>query len=189
MVDWYGKVCLQREYTMLRLKGKKCYLRALESEDLEFLYELENDTEIWEISGTIVPYSKGVLKKYLSNAHRDIFEVKQLRLCICGVDGDRKGLVDLFDFDPKNNRAGMGIVISKPNDRNKGIGEEAIILVMEYAFSILGLHQIYVNILEENSISRRLFEKLGFEKIGTKKDWVRWGNSFKNEILYQKIRP
>ena len=174
---------------MLRLKGKNCFLRALEPEDLQFLYEVENNTGIWEISGTIVPYSKAVLKKYLSNVHRDIFEVKQLRLCICGMDGDRKGLVDLFDFDPKNNRAGLGIVINNPENRNKGIGAEAITLVMEYAFSTLGLHQIYVNILEENSASRHLFEKLGFEKIGIKKDWVRWGNTFKNEILYQKIQP
>ncbi|MEM1339203.1 MAG: GNAT family N-acetyltransferase [Bacteroidota bacterium] len=174
---------------MLHLSGKNCFLRALEPEDLQFLYEVENDEGIWEISGTLTPYSKVVLKKYLSNAHRDIFEVKQLRLCICGSDEARLGLVDLFDFDPKNNRAGLGIVISNAENRNKGIGEEAVRLVLAYVFSTLGLHQVYVNILEENSASRHLFEKLGFEKIGVKKDWVRWGNHYKNEIIYQKIQP
>ena len=71
------------ENHMLSLKGKNIYLRALEPEDLDFLYKLENDISIWEISGTQKPYSKATLIDYLSNAHLDIFEVKQLRLCIC----------------------------------------------------------------------------------------------------------
>lgn len=95
---------------MVNLQGKHIYLRALEPGDLDFLYELENNTDIWEISGTTVPYSKHVLKQYLDNAHRDIFDVKQLRLCICKAD-QVLGLIDLFDFDPHNKRAGVGLII------------------------------------------------------------------------------
>ncbi|WP_136465579.1 GNAT family N-acetyltransferase [Flagellimonas onchidii] len=172
---------------MLDLKGKKVYLRALESKDLEFLYQLENDTSIWEISGTLKPYSKKVLRLYLDNAHRDIYDVKQLRLCICDIKDNCIGLIDLFDFDPKNKRAGVGIVIAKPSDRNKGWGAEALSLLCNYAFSILDLHQLYANILEENERSIHLFEKLGFERIGLKKEWIRTSNGFKNEIMFQKI--
>ena len=172
---------------MLNLKGKQVYLRALEPEDLDFLYQLENDTSIWEISGTLRPYSKKVLRLYLENAHRDIYDVKQLRLCICNKDDNCIGLIDLFDFDPKHRRAGMGIVVAKTNDRNKGIGAEAISLVCEYAFSTLDLHQLYANILEENEASIHLFEKLGFEKIGIKKEWIRTNSGFKNELMFQKI--
>nr|WP_299173901.1 GNAT family N-acetyltransferase [uncultured Allomuricauda sp.] len=172
---------------MVDLKGKHVYLRALEPKDLEFLYQLENDTSIWEISGTLKPYSKKVLRLYLENAHRDIYEVKQLRLCICDMNHVCIGLIDLFDFDPKNKRAGMGIVIVKPEDRNKGRGAEALSLLCNYAFTILDLHQLYANILEENKNSIHLFEKLGFEKIGLKKEWIRTSNGFKNEILLQKI--
>jgi diamine N-acetyltransferase len=104
------------------LRGENLFLRALEKEDLQFLYELENNTHVWEISGTVTPYSKSVLEFYLENAHRDIYEVKQLRLVICGYEGIALGLIDLFDFDPKHKRAGVGIVIVKEADRNKGIG-------------------------------------------------------------------
>lgn len=172
---------------MVDLKGKQVYLRALEPKDLEFLYQLENDTSIWEISGTLKPYSKKVLRLYLENAHRDIYEVKQLRLCICDMNDVCIGLIDLFDFDPKNKRAGMGIVIVNPEDRNKGRGAEALSLLCNYAFTILDLHQLYANILEENKNSIHLFEKLGFEKIGLKKEWIRTSKGFKNEILLQKI--
>jgi len=172
---------------MLNLKGKQVYLRALEPEDLDFLYQLENDTSIWEISGTLKPYSKKVLRLYLDNAHRDIYNVKQLRLCICNTQDQCVGLIDLFDFDPKHRRAGMGIVIAKPKDRNKGIGTEAISLVCDYAFSTLDLYQLYANILEENEASIHLFEKLGFEKVGVKKGWIRAHDGFKNELMFQKI--
>ncbi|MEX0288660.1 MAG: GNAT family N-acetyltransferase [Flavobacteriaceae bacterium] len=172
---------------MLSLKGKNIKLRALEAEDLDFLYELENNPEIWEISGTITPYSKQVLKLYLENAYRDIYDVKQLRLCICLENDKTIGLIDLFDFDPKNQRAGIGIVVLDAANRNKGVGAEAIDLLCKYAFSVLNLKQLYANVGEENEASVHLFDKLGFEKVGVKKDWIRSGNTYKNEVLFQKI--
>ncbi|PWL38614.1 GNAT family N-acetyltransferase [Flagellimonas aquimarina] len=172
---------------MLSLKGEQIYLRALEPKDLDFLYQLENDTAIWEISGTIKPYSKKVLQLYLENSHRDIYDVKQLRLCICNKDDHCIGLIDLFDFDPKNRRAGIGVVIANTENRNKGLGAEAISLLCNYAFTTLDLHQLYANILEGNDASIHLFEKLGFSKIGVKKEWIRTNSGFKNEIIFQKI--
>ncbi|HMB63846.1 MAG TPA: GNAT family protein [Eudoraea sp.] len=172
---------------MLNLKGKNIYLRALEPEDLEFLYELENNPAIWEVSGTVTPYSNHVLKLYLENAYRDIYDVKQLRLCICANEGNTIGLIDLFDFDPKNRRAGMGIVVLDPSDRNKGVGAEAIELLSKYAFTILNLRQLYANVGEENVASIHLFKKLGFEKVGVKRDWILSEGIFKNEVLFQKI--
>ncbi|MFD2586854.1 GNAT family N-acetyltransferase [Croceitalea marina] len=173
---------------MLGLKGENIYLRALEKQDLDFLYKLENNTEIWEVSGTLAPYSKGVLQLYLDNAHRDIYEVKQLRLCICNTEDLVIGLIDLFDFDPKNLRAGVGIIIMEEKNRNKGVGEEALDLVSNYVFTKLNLHQLYANILETNAPSIRLFEKKGFQKVGIKKDWILTDGTFKNEVLYQKVK-
>lgn len=174
---------------MVRLKGEHIYLRALEPEDLEFLYELENNPAVWEISGTSTPYSKHVLKLYLENAHRDIYEVKQLRLCICDKGQRVIGLIDLFDFDPKNLRAGLGIVILEESNRNQGSGTEAITLLCNYAFGHLNLRQIFVNVMEDNTASIRVFQKLGFVQVGTKKDWIYTDSTFKNEILMQKINP
>ena len=169
------------------LKGEYIFLRALEKEDLDFLFKLENDTGIWEISGTVAPYSKSILEFYLENAHRDIYDVKQLRLVICTNNGIVLGLIDLFDFDPKNKRAGIGIIIVEESKRNRGVGSEALEILCTYAFHSLELHQLYANILEENERSIHLFKKLGFTKVGIKKDWVSSGGEYKNEVLFQKI--
>ena len=172
---------------MLKIKGNKVFLRALEPEDLDFLYQLENNPEVWEISGTTTPYSKHVLKQYLDNAHRDIYDVKQLRLCIC-TDKAVVGLIDLFDFDPQHHRAGMGIIVLNEGERNRGIGSEAINLLMDYAFATLGLKQIFANVMEDNKASIHVFEKMGFVEVGLKKDWIFSDGTYKNEILYQKIK-
>ena len=131
---------------MLNLKGKNGYLRALEPDDLNFLYEVENNTGIWEISGTTAPYSKHLLQLYLENAHKDIYEAKQLRLCICNSSDKAVGLIDLFDFDPHNHRAGIGIVILEEKDRNKGLGLEALQLLENYAINGLHIRQLYANV-------------------------------------------
>lgn len=172
---------------MLTLSGEHIYLRALEPEDLEFLYELENNASIWEISGTTTPYSKHVLKLYLENAHKDIYEAKQLRLSICAKDEKVVGLIDLFDFDPKNRRVGVGIIVLKDKNRNKGIGAEALSLLSDYAFKSLDVKQLYANVMIDNAASVHLFEKSGFVKVGVKKDWIFFNGVFKDEILYQKI--
>jgi len=68
---------------MITLKGDLIYLRALEPEDLDFIYEIENDEDIWQVSNTQTPYSRFLIRQYLENAHQDIYEAKQLRLAIC----------------------------------------------------------------------------------------------------------
>jgi len=172
---------------METLKGESVYLRALEPEDLDFIYEIENNELVWEMSSTQTPYSKFLIKQYLEHAHKDIYEVKQLRLVICSYEEEELGLIDLFDFDPQHKRVGIGILIANKNDRGKGYGSEALKLLIQYCFSRLNLHQVYANIAEDNFTSIQLFEKNGFLKIGVKKDWNLVNNVYKNELLYQLI--
>lgn len=174
---------------MVTLKGKNIQLRALEPEDLEFVYAIENDENIWEVSNTITPYSKFLIRQYLQNAHQDIYEAKQLRLVICKKENvEAIGLIDLFDFDVKNKRAGIGIIIQNEIDRSNGFGKEALGLVINYAFEKLQLHQLYANIGTENKASLLLFTTFGFEKIGVKKDWNYTNNAFHDEAVFQLIK-
>lgn len=173
---------------MVTLKGKNIYLRALELEDLEFLYQLENNELVWEVSNTTTPYSKFILKQYLENSYKDIFEAKQLRLVICVSGSDKLiGCVDLFDFVPKHKRVGVGIIISSKQDLQKGYASEALKMICNYVFTHLNLHQVYANITEDNQPSISLFENAKFKKVGIKLDWIYSFGKFKNELLYQLV--
>ena len=170
------------------LKGEKSNLRALEPEDLEFLYTIENNESFWEISHTQTPFSKYLLKQYLENAHLDIFEAKQLRLLIEEKSTKRQiGLIDLFDFSPQHKRAGIGILIH-PDFQKNGFAFEALSILIDYAFKYLNVHQLYANITANNSKSISLFTKHKFKKVGIKKDWILSEGKFKDEILFQLIK-
>lgn len=171
---------------MTTLKGQKVYLRALEPEDLEFVHKIENEESSWELSNTQTPFSKFLIKQYIENSHRDIFDVKQLRLVISDYKDNSIGLIDLFDFDFKNSRAGVGIIIDEKY-REKGFAKEALFMLVNYCFSHLNLHQLYCNIVEDNVKSISLFENQGFERVGLKRDWNLVNKTFKNEYFYQLI--
>ncbi|MDB4752252.1 GNAT family N-acetyltransferase [Winogradskyella sp. KYW1333] len=173
---------------MVSLKGSNIYLRALEPEDLEFVYSIENNTSFWELSDTKQPYSRYIIKEYLQNAKQDIFEAKQLRLVICeNSTNELLGLIDLYDFNPIHNRVGLGILIKDESNRGKGVGKESLNLLTNYCFKVLHLKQVYANISENNLASLKLFETNGFEIIGLKKDWRFDGEIYTNEYILQRI--
>ncbi|MGG8495095.1 GNAT family N-acetyltransferase [Tenacibaculum sp. TC6] len=172
---------------MQTLKGTHINLRALEPEDLTFLYTIENNESFWEVSHTQTPFSKFLLKQYLENAYMDIYEAKQLRLIIELNNNQQPiGTIDLFDFNPQHKRAGIGVLIN-PEYQKNGYASEALDLLINYCFSHLNLHQLYVNITDDNINSLHLFQKKNFTKIGIKKDWIFSKGQFKNEVLFQLI--
>ena len=170
------------------LKGKNLELRALEPSDVDLLYQWENDNEIWHLSNTVVPFSRFVLEQYIMSSEQDIFTSKQLRLMIdkIGTEQGTIGTIDLFDFDPANRRAGIGILIVK-SERRKGNAMEALELLVNYCFKILHLHQVFCNIAVDNTTSLNLFKKCNFEVVGVKKEWLHIKDKWVDEYLLQLI--
>ncbi len=169
------------------LKGKIIELRAMEPADIDLLYDWENDTETWNYSNTYTPFSRFFLEQYVLNSNADIFTDKQLRLMIVNNLRQTIGCIDLFDFDAKNRRVGLGVLVAKPF-RMKGYASEALDVTINYAQKVLNLHQLYCNITSDNPGSVRLFTGKGFQKCGTKKHWL-LDNQQKwlNEEMYQLI--
>lgn len=173
---------------MAQLENETIRLRALEPEDLELLYRWENNPELWSLGNTMSPYSRYILKEYIRESHRDIFEVKQLRLMIelCST-GAAVGTVDLYDFEPHHRRAGVGILIDPLYQRN-GFAAQAMCVLMDYAFKYLKLYQLYVHIPIGNEASKALFTRCGFVISGILKDWVMTENGYSDVLIMQKVK-
>ncbi|MFV0266639.1 MAG: GNAT family N-acetyltransferase [Draconibacterium sp.] len=165
----------------------KISLRPLEPEDIDLLYQWENNIEIWQVSNTKAPFSKHILAQYLAESAKDIYATRQLRLIIQDENMQAVGAVDLFDFEPYHLRAGVGILIHQTEDRSKGYAGDALLALSVYALEMLGLKQLYANIAVDNAVSIHLFEKAGFQQSGIKKDWLKTRNGWKDEILFQKL--
>lgn len=164
----------------------KISLRALEPSDIEVLLKIENDDRYWKYANRTEPYSRNLLQKYIEQQKQDIFEVRQKRFAISLETIDILGFIDIFDFEPIHRRAGIGIFILEKY-RGNGIGKKSVTLIGEYAKKNLNLNCIYANIAKENIYSINLFESCGFKKIGLKKEWNFYENSFHGEYLYQRI--
>lgn len=169
------------------LKGNHISLRALEPSDIDFLFDLENNTELWEFSNTITPYSKHLLKNYIQNAHQDIYEAKQFRFVIQNEALKPVGFIDLFEFDPKHQRVGVGLILIA-SEQQKGYAKDALACLCNYCFTHLNVQQVFANITNDNFRSIALFEKLNFVKTGTKKNWIFSNGIFKDEHFYQLLK-
>ena len=161
------------------------HLRALEPDDLEFLYALENDPDIWGVSDTLAPVSRHALREYLEHASADFYVVRQLRLVVTTeISGPPVGVVDLFDFDPLHQRAGVGITILA-RERQNGYARQALELLKNHARNALRLHQIYATVGTDNLASLRLFEAAGFRKTGTRLAWLRTAAGWQDAVEWQ----
>ncbi len=94
------------------LSDARITLRAPEPDDLELLYAWENDTRLWTVGRANAPYSRSQLAEYISNYDADIYSQRQLRMIIVeNATSQPIGAIDLYDFDPLNLRAGVGILV------------------------------------------------------------------------------
>ena len=172
---------------MTLLRNSSILLRALEPEDLEILYRWENNTDIWQYGSTLAPFSKFIIREYIAESHRDIYEIHQVRFMIEQTETHTPiGLADLFDFDPHHRRAAVGILIDTPF-QCQGFGYMALQSLQEYAFSFLKLHQLYAYIPLENKAYLRLFNKSGFVRHGIFKEWLLTQNGYTDVAMVQKI--
>ena len=168
------------------LKDDMISLRTPEPEDLELMFAMENDTTLWSVGNTTLPYSRYTLRAYLEQSKQDLFAERQARFVIELANGEIAGMIDLADFDPLNSRAEVCIGLLGKH-RGKGIATRALTLLSDYAFRMLHINQLYAFIPEWNEESLKLFEKKGFKKSALLQQWQRTENGFCNVFLVQKL--
>ena len=149
-------------------------LRKIEPTDLPFLYQWENDASAWADGANHNPLSRQDLREYISSTTGDIYKDGQLRLVIQSLSpqgGLTIGCVDLFDFDPRNRRAALGMYIASEH-RGKGVGHEALAKIEEYAFDFLHLRCLYAVIAQNNTACSSIFEHAGYIPSSPLKNWT-----------------
>ena len=162
------------------------HLRAIEPEDLDLLYSIENDTTLWNVGTTNVPYSRYTLHDYIATSSDDIYADRQLRLIVENAQGESVGVADLMHFDPQHLRAETGIVIMQPW-RRRGYAAAAIAALCDYALRVVHLHQLYAIVEERNVAALQLFSQAGFEEHARLKDWLFDGRSYHDAVLMQRF--
>lgn len=162
-------------------------LRAVEPTDLDFIYLAENDANAWNASATVAPMSRMMIQQYIEIYRADLYADRQLRLiAVDTTSGERLGIADLYDFDPRNNRAGVGIYIV-PAMRQRGYGKRVLDLICHYAQDFIGIHNLYATIPTDNVPSRSIFAQCGFAEIATLPHWIKTQQGYTSAVFTSKI--
>lgn len=167
-------------------QNENIIIRAAEPNDADLIYKWENDQSIWRVSETYMPYSMYQIEQFLFN-NNDLFSNRQTRFIIeTKKENEKIGCIDIYDFDPIHQRAGIGILLQKEY-RKCGFAKESLTLLLDYCFNILMLKQVYCLIDSLNKDSLNLFKKIGFVQCGYRKEWIRTPDGFIDEIELQYI--
>lgn len=92
------------------------------------------------------------------------------------------GNTGLHGVDYRNRTAAFGIIIGEPECRGKGYGTETTRLLLDYAFSALGLHNVILTVFEFNPAAIRAYNKAGFKEIGRRRECRPMGGKLWDEI-------
>ncbi len=168
------------------LRNKSIFLRAVEKEDATRLMLWENNPKHWKVTGTEIPFSLQGILDFIEQAQH-FRQHGQARFMIClNETKESIGCIDLYNADFKHRRASIGILIGQEDQKNKGFALESLESIIEYSTQIVDLHNLYCSIHADNKASIGLFEKAGFEHVGTRKDWYYEQHQWIDELLYQK---
>lgn len=165
-------------------------LRALEPEDLELLYTIENDPDLWDVAATATPYSRHALRQHIRTMGADITESGELRFVIdlgeeslpaCPI-----GLLDLTHYDARSQRAEVSIALLREH-RGKGYARQALDMLEHHCRRHLHIHQLYALVPAPREASHALFLSAGYTPSALLPDWHFANGAYQNVQLYTKI--
>ena len=153
----------------MNIYGKKVVLRAMEPSDCEMVREMFNDPEIEDlVVGWAFPLSKYAQEKWYENHYGD----QDFRFIIETEEDGAVGIATLLDIDWKNRSAEHGIKLAKKERRGKGIGTDAVMAIMRYAFDELGLNRLNGSWFTDNIASKHMYMKCGWREEGIRRKYI-----------------
>lgn len=167
------------------LKGNSIFLRVVEAADATKLFLWENDPRNWKVSNTEVPFSMHAIHQLIEQ-QSNIRNSGEIRFIICLNENENPiGTIDLFDINFKHGHATIGIMVAEESERRKGYATESLRLISDYARDILDLTNLQCTIHGDNERSIALFEQVGFNRVGIRKNWLKFKGERFDEISYQ----
>ena len=168
------------------LDNGEIWLRAVEPEDAEIMWEVENDSEQWAQNGMSAPFSHKNLMDYALTYNADPFQAGQIRLIVSlKMDNTTVGIADLYEISAIHRHACVGIYIL-PEFRSKGFGSQVLGLLEDYAFRLLNLRNLGAKIMSGNESSIRLFSQKNYKLRGSVPGWLIYGDKEYEMLFYSK---
>jgi RimJ/RimL family protein N-acetyltransferase len=154
------------------LTGELVLLRPVEAADAAGMFAADPETYRLTATHSAAELTLDSWKNWYSTRaeHDDRLDLSIIER----ATGEWAGEVVLNELDMANESCGFRIALQGPRFYGRGLGSEATRLVVDYAFNVVGVHRIELEVYDFNPRARHVYEKVGFVHEGTKRDALRW---------------
>ena len=171
-----------------KLVGDTIYLSPRNSEDVETFTKWLNDFQVTDglgRSGLIVTLNGE--KEYLENVH-DNDNTRYYFVIVTLENDEMIGTISLENINYINRSAKLGIFIGEEKHRGKGIGKEAIQLILDYGFHYLNLNSIQLSVFAFNERAIACYKKCGFKEVGRLREAYYLNGKYYDKILMDILK-
>lgn len=165
---------------------KDIYLRALDRKDIEQNTLWINSEYVSDIMGylPVMPITQQF--EWWEKLKTDI---KRYIFAICLKDGDKYiGNIGLGNINYVSRHAMISIFIADRSNHGKGMGSDAMRLIMVFAFERLNLNKVYLQTSSRFVAAIKMYENLGFKKEGIMRQHYYSNGEYEDKILYSILR-
>ena len=171
-----------------KISGRLVDLRGLlidDANDISRLMTYNISKSLWEVP---YPYSLEHARRFINSSHRDFESLKAVNFAILyknnpECDSSLVGIISLKNIDLDNKKSNLGYWIGELYWGN-GIASESVALVINHAFSVLGLEEVYAYVYSENKASMRVLEKNGMTKKGEANEYSKKLGGYQNTTKF-----
>jgi RimJ/RimL family protein N-acetyltransferase len=180
---------MTKESTTTRVfwrKGKKTMLCPLELSDAPVVYRGINNPDSYSYLINTGPRGLGFEEEWIKSKQK--LDDKDITVGICTHEGVLIGTMGLHRIDCLNGTATTGSVIFDEEYRNRGYGTDAKMILLDYAFNMLGLHIVESRVIGFNTRSAAYSQKCGYKVDATLRSrFYRFGKRH-DEIILSVVR-
>jgi RimJ/RimL family protein N-acetyltransferase len=97
------------------------------------------------------------------------------------------GMSRLFHIDRGHRHAELGIYLGERDAWGQGFGTEATRLTIDYAFNVLGLHNVFLRVIANNTRAIKAYERAGFRTVGRIREYARFAGGLYDVLVMDCI--
>ncbi|MFC3449011.1 GNAT family N-acetyltransferase [Amycolatopsis speibonae] len=166
--------------TQPELTGETVVLTQLDESYFETSWKALQEPETTRLTGTHTKFTEEQVRRYL--AARPGLDDRADYAILGKEDRAHLGDVVLSEIDADNRSGSFRIALNGPEFFGKGYGTEATKLLLGYAFDVVGLHRVSLEVFDYNPRAQRAYEKAGFLREGLQRQALRWEGEWHDVI-------
>ncbi|MDM5155391.1 GNAT family protein [Bacillus sp. DX1.1] len=171
---------------MNKIQGNEIFLRLLCTEDAKSVFDSTEIEEIRFMTGTTKRFT---LKEVEAHIKKCIADTTRVDFAIClSKTNEVIGDLAILEIDKENQKAFYRISMHNLNTVGKGYGSEATQLTLSYAFDVLQLNRLQLEVYSHNPRGIRAYEKAGFIQEGRLREVLFINNQFSDEVIMSVLK-